>query len=68
MAGGEHRSRGSQAQSIWIAFARTGRPEHSRLPPWPIYQREDYMTMRFDSVICPLSDLTGLAWRQPWTR
>ena len=50
----------------WIAFARTGRPEHSRLPAWPAYQREDRMTMRFDSVIGPVSDLAGLAWRQPW--
>ena len=50
----------------WIAFARTGRPEHSRLPAWPAYQREDRMTMQFDSVIGPVSDLAGLAWRQPW--
>jgi para-nitrobenzyl esterase len=50
----------------WIAFARTGRPDHAGLPAWPQYRREDRMTMRFDSVIGPVSDLAGLASRQPW--
>ncbi len=50
----------------WIAFARTGKPDHPRLPAWPPYRREDRMTMRFDSVIGPVSDLAGLAWRRPW--
>ena len=52
----------------WIAFARTGNPNHSRLPVWQAYRRDDRMTMRFDSVIGPVSDLAGLAWRQPWVR
>jgi para-nitrobenzyl esterase len=52
----------------WIAFAHTGKPDHPRLPPWPVYRREDRMTMRFDSVIGPVSDLAGLSWRQPWVR
>jgi len=52
----------------WIAFARSGKPDHPRLPPWPRYLREDRMTMRFDSVMGPVSDLAGLSWRQPWVR
>jgi len=52
----------------WIAFAHTGKPDHPRLPPWPVYRREDRMTMRFDSVIAPVRDLAGLSWRQPWVR
>jgi para-nitrobenzyl esterase len=50
----------------WIAFARTGKPNHARLPAWPPYTRKDRTTMRFDSVIGPASDLAGLSWRQPW--
>jgi para-nitrobenzyl esterase len=50
----------------WIAFARTGKPDHPRLPAWPPYRREDRMTMRFDSVIGPVSDLAGFATREPW--
>jgi para-nitrobenzyl esterase len=50
----------------WIAFARTGKPDHARLPAWPPYRREDRMTMRFDSVIGPVSDLAGIAPRLPW--
>ena len=52
----------------WIAFARTGKPDHPRLPAWPPYRREGRMTMRFDGVIGPVSDLAGLKWRQPWLR
>ena len=52
----------------WIAFIRTGKPDHAGLPPWPVYRREDRMTMRFDAVIGPVSDLAGLNWRQPWLR
>ena len=51
-----------------IAFIRTGKPDHAGLPPWPVYRREDRMTMRFDAVIGPVSDLAGLNWRQPWLR
>ncbi len=50
----------------WIAFARSGRPDHPRLPAWPPYNRDDRMTMRFDSTIGPVSDLAGLDWRKPW--
>ena len=50
----------------WIAFAHTGKPDHPRLPRWPVYRREERMTMRFDSVIGPVRDLAGLSWRQPW--
>jgi para-nitrobenzyl esterase len=50
----------------WIAFARSGRPDHPRLPAWPPYNRDDRMTMRFDSTIGPVNDLAGLGWRKPW--
>ena len=50
----------------WIAFACSGKPDHPRLPAWPVYRRDGRMTMRFDSVIGPVSDLAGLEWRLPW--
>jgi para-nitrobenzyl esterase len=50
----------------WIAFAKTGKPDHPHLPEWPVYRREDRMTMRFDNVISPVSDLAGLSWRERW--
>jgi para-nitrobenzyl esterase len=52
--------------AAWIAFARTGKPDHPRLPAWPPYRREDRMTMRFDSVIGPVRDLAGIESREPW--
>jgi para-nitrobenzyl esterase len=50
----------------WAAFIRTGNPNHSGLPTWPPYRQADRMTMRFDSVIEPVSDLAGLKWRKAW--
>jgi para-nitrobenzyl esterase len=64
----EARGLAEAMHGAWIAFARTGKPDHPRLPAWPAYRREDRMTMRFDSVIGPVSDLAGLAWREPWMR
>ena len=62
----ETRGLAEAMHGAWIAFARSGKPDHPRLPVWPPYRREDRMTMRFDSVIGPVSDLAGLAWRTPW--
>jgi para-nitrobenzyl esterase len=53
-------------QPAWIAFARTGKPDHPHLPAWPAYRRDSRMAMRFDSVIGPVSDLAGLSWRELW--
>jgi para-nitrobenzyl esterase len=33
----------------WIAFARSGSPEHSGLPAWPTYTTDDRATMIFDN-------------------
>ena len=39
----------------WIAFARTGDPQHGGLPEWPRYDLERRATMRFDTV-CEVVD------------
>jgi para-nitrobenzyl esterase len=52
--------------AAWIAFARSGKPDHPRLPAWPAYRRDDRVTMRFDRAIGPVSDLAGMKWRRPW--
>ncbi|MBO0948969.1 carboxylesterase/lipase family protein [Fibrella forsythiae] len=34
----------------WVAFARTGNPNHKGLPTWPQYNAENGATMIFDNV------------------
>jgi len=48
---------GREAQALadkmsraWIAFARTGNPNHKGLPNWPQYTAENGATMLFDNV------------------
>jgi para-nitrobenzyl esterase len=50
----------------WIAFARSGNPNHDGLPSWAPYDTKQRTTMRFDTVIGPLNDLAGLSYRLPW--
>ncbi|HEY0296587.1 MAG TPA: carboxylesterase/lipase family protein [Bordetella sp.] len=53
-------------QQAWIAFARTGNPNHDGLPRWAPYDRRHRTTMRFDTVLGPVNDLAGLSSRLPW--
>ncbi|MCX4695365.1 carboxylesterase/lipase family protein [Streptomyces sp. NBC_01408] len=43
----------------WIAFVRTGDPNHAGLPQWDPYDTRERTTMRFDSVVTALGDLAG---------
>ncbi|WP_330328772.1 carboxylesterase family protein [Streptomyces sp. NBC_00536] len=43
----------------WIAFARTGDPNHPDMPHWGPYERDTRTTMRFDSVVTALGDTAG---------
>lgn len=50
----------------WIAFARSGDPNHTGLPRWAPYETAHRTTMRFDTVIGPVNDLAGISYRLPW--
>ena len=54
-------------QRAWSAFAHSGDPSHDELPPWPHYDLERRMTMRFDSLIEPIGDPAGRSWRTPFS-
>lgn len=43
----------------WIAFVRTGDPNHPDLPRWRPYETGTRTTLRFDSVVTALDDLAG---------
>ncbi|CAM5315248.1 carboxylesterase [Streptomyces avidinii] len=45
--------------AAWIAFARTGDPNHPDMPTWNPYEKGTRTTMRFDSVVTALDDLAG---------
>jgi para-nitrobenzyl esterase len=49
----------------WIAFARTGNPNHGGLPQWPEYSTELRPTMIFD-VDCHVEDDPYSAERRAW--
>ena len=42
--------------NAWVAFARTGNPNHAGIPNWKAYSETDRMTMIFDDQIKVVSD------------
>ena len=48
-----------QMGAAWVAFARTGNPNHSGLTHWPAYQAQTKSTMIFDSPCRVKSDPEG---------
>jgi para-nitrobenzyl esterase len=46
--GPEARAFAERIQEAWIAFARTGRPDHGGLPEWPAYDASTRRTMILD--------------------
>ena len=49
----------------WIAFARTGNPNHESLPEWPTYDARRRPTMEFGEVVRVVED-PGADLREPW--
>jgi len=55
----------AKTSSAWIAFARSGNPNHPGLPSWPAYTAEARATMVFDDT-CHVVDDPGGAERKAW--
>jgi para-nitrobenzyl esterase len=40
----------SRLSQAWLSFARTGKPSHRDLPPWPQFDEEDEPVMTFNDA------------------
>jgi para-nitrobenzyl esterase len=49
----------------WVAFARSGNPNHKGLPKWPTYDKEKRATMIFDTE-CKVENDPFSEERQAW--
>jgi para-nitrobenzyl esterase len=50
---------GKIVSATWVAFARTGNPNHSGLPHWPAYDADKRSTMTFNTPCKVVDDLEG---------
>jgi len=49
----------AQVSEAWLAFARTGDPNHPGLPTWPAYDTTRRATMLFDTTCRVVEDPDG---------
>ena len=54
-----------KTSNAWIAFARSGNPNHAGLPKWPAYSTSERATMLFDTV-CLVENDPGSVERRAW--
>ncbi len=57
----------AKTSAAWIAFARTGDPNHAGLPHWPAYTQSARATMTFDNTCAVVND-PGSSERQFWSQ
>jgi para-nitrobenzyl esterase len=56
----EVESLAKMASGAWVAFARTGNPNHAGMPDWQPFDERQRLTMVFDTQSRVLSDPTGV--------
>lgn len=56
---------GARMSDAWIAFARSGNPNHPALPKWPAYDTATRSTMLFNDI-CKVADDPGASERELW--
>ena len=64
-AGPEARALSDQLAGAWVAFAKTGNPNHPGIPDWPAYTAEARATMVFDTQ-CRVENDPGMELRALW--
>ena len=64
-AAGEHRFLPARPPVPWIAFARSGDPNHPSIPSWTPYTQADRDTMIFD-VPCRMEKESAREERKAW--
>jgi para-nitrobenzyl esterase len=65
--GAEVKALAAQTSEAWVAFARTGNPNHKALPTWPAYATAQRATMVFDAPAPAVVNDPGRAERELWT-
>ena len=58
----------SRMSEAWLAFARSGDPNHPGLPRWPAYTTPDRATMVFDRGVCWIDDDPSGPAREVWEK
>lgn len=61
--GSEQMELSGRMSDAWIAFARTGNPNHRGLPEWPVFDLKRRATMVFDKATRVVDDPRGGARR-----
>jgi len=64
--GAEVKALAAQTSDAWIAFARSGNPNHKGLPTWPAYTTAQRGTMVFDVPASKVVNDPGRAERELW--
>ena len=57
--GEDRQALSDRMSNAWVAFARTGDPNHTGLPHWPAFSNQERATMIFNDECKVLNDPNG---------